>query len=109
VQLAAPARVLLASAGRIEVVDATASRGRVLATPATRRLARQLGVELGAGAATGKRGRVTTDDVKQFAAPRCDAAATETRAAAGLASRHHRASSRSASRCAACASASRTR
>ena len=52
----------------IEVVDATASRGRVLATPATRRLARQLGIELGRVAPTGKRGRVTTDDVKQYGA-----------------------------------------
>jgi pyruvate dehydrogenase E2 component (dihydrolipoamide acetyltransferase) len=38
----------------------------VLATPATRRLARQLGVEIGRVPATGKHGRVTTDDVKQF-------------------------------------------
>lgn len=52
----------------IEVVDATASRGRVLATPATRRLARQLGIELGRVAPTGKRGRVTTEDVKQYGA-----------------------------------------
>lgn len=51
----------------IEVVDATANRGRVLATPATRRLARQLGVDLGRVAPTGKRGRVTTDDVRGHA------------------------------------------
>ncbi len=50
----------------IEVVDATASRSRVLATPATRRLARQLGVEIGRVPATGKHGRVTTEDVKGF-------------------------------------------
>jgi pyruvate dehydrogenase E2 component (dihydrolipoamide acetyltransferase) len=50
----------------IQVVDATASRERVLATPATRRLARQLGVEIGRVPATGKHGRVTTDDVKRF-------------------------------------------
>ncbi len=50
----------------IQVIDATASRSKVLATPATRRLARQLGVELGRVPATGKHGRVTTDDVKQF-------------------------------------------
>ena len=36
----------LASTGRIEVVDATAARGRVLATPATRKLALDLGVDL---------------------------------------------------------------
>jgi pyruvate dehydrogenase E2 component (dihydrolipoamide acetyltransferase) len=50
----------------IEVVDATASRARVLATPATRRLARQLGVEIGRVPPTGKHGRVTTDDIKSF-------------------------------------------
>ena len=51
----------------IEVVDATAeSRARVLATPATRRLARQLGVEIGRVPATGKHGRVTSEDVKRF-------------------------------------------
>jgi pyruvate dehydrogenase E2 component (dihydrolipoamide acetyltransferase) len=51
---------------QIEVVDASASRSRVLATPSTRRLARQLGVELHRVPATGKHGRVTTDDVKGF-------------------------------------------
>lgn len=51
---------------QIEVVDITASRAHVLATPATRRLARQLGVELGRVSPTGKHGRVTTDDVKRF-------------------------------------------
>ena len=50
----------------IQVVDASATRSKVLATPATRRLARQLGVELGRVPATGKHGRVTTEDVKQF-------------------------------------------
>jgi pyruvate dehydrogenase E2 component (dihydrolipoamide acetyltransferase) len=59
---AAPA----ATAGGIQVVDATNQRERVLATPATRRLARQLGVEIGRVPATGKHGRVTTDDVKRF-------------------------------------------
>lgn len=39
---------------------------RVLATPATRRLARQLGVEIGRVAATGRHGRVTTDDVRRY-------------------------------------------
>jgi pyruvate dehydrogenase E2 component (dihydrolipoamide acetyltransferase) len=54
------------SGGSIQVVDATGERARVLATPATRRLARELGVEIGRVPATGKHGRVTTDDVKQF-------------------------------------------
>ncbi|HEY4057544.1 MAG TPA: dihydrolipoamide acetyltransferase family protein [Kofleriaceae bacterium] len=50
----------------IQVVDVSASRERTLATPATRRLARELGVEIGRVPATGKHGRVTTDDVKRF-------------------------------------------
>ena len=63
VQLAAGLPVTTA----IDVIDATGARARVLATPATRRIARQMGVELGRVPATGKRGRVTTDDVKRFA------------------------------------------
>jgi pyruvate dehydrogenase E2 component (dihydrolipoamide acetyltransferase) len=51
---------------QIQVIDATQSRDRVLATPATRKLARQMGVDLGRVPATGKHGRVTTDDVKNF-------------------------------------------
>lgn len=63
---------------QIEVVDATASRERVLATPATRRLARQMGIEIGRVPATGKHGRVTTDDVKRFKeAPSSAPAATK--------------------------------
>lgn len=50
----------------IQVVDATATRERVLATPATRKLARQMGVEIGRVPATGKHGRVTTEDVKRY-------------------------------------------
>lgn len=50
----------------IQVVDASSERSRVLATPATRRLARQLGVEIGGVPATGPHGRVTTEDVKRF-------------------------------------------
>jgi pyruvate dehydrogenase E2 component (dihydrolipoamide acetyltransferase) len=50
----------------IQVVDASQDRERVLATPATRRLARQLGVEIGQVPATGKHGRVTAEDVKSF-------------------------------------------
>jgi pyruvate dehydrogenase E2 component (dihydrolipoamide acetyltransferase) len=55
------------AAAAIEVIDATAGRARVLATPATRRLARQLGVELVRVPPSGKRGRVTSDDVRGFA------------------------------------------
>ena len=59
-----PVAAQTVAAGAIQVVDATASRTRVLATPSTRRLARQLGVELGLVSPTGKHGRVTTDDVR---------------------------------------------
>ena len=57
-----------ATGGAIQVVDATAARQRVLATPATRRLARQLGVEIGRVPPTGPHGRVTTADVRGFQA-----------------------------------------
>ncbi len=59
-----------AATGRpaIEVIDASASRSRVLATPATRRLARTIGVEIGRVTPTGQHGRVTTADVKSFGA-----------------------------------------
>ncbi len=56
----------VAASSAIEVVDVSQTRARVLATPATRRLARQLGVEIGRVPATGKHGRVTTDDVRKF-------------------------------------------
>ena len=63
---APPAAIHVAAAPAIAVVDATADRARVLATPATRRLARQLGIEIGRITPTGKHGRVTSDDVKGF-------------------------------------------
>ncbi len=66
---AAPAPITHHGAQRaIEVIDATPRSGRVLATPATRRIARQLGVDLGRIPPTGKHGRVTTDDVRTAAA-----------------------------------------
>ncbi|HET9988998.1 MAG TPA: dihydrolipoamide acetyltransferase family protein [Kofleriaceae bacterium] len=72
-QTAAPVRAsgtgANGGAGVIEVVDVSNDRARVLATPATRRLARQLGVEIGRVPATGQHGRVTTDDVKKFKEP----------------------------------------
>lgn len=73
-QVAAPIRA--AGTGTIEVVDVSHERARVLATPATRRLARQLGVEIGRVPATGKHGRVTTDDVKKFKEPAARGPAT---------------------------------
>jgi pyruvate dehydrogenase E2 component (dihydrolipoamide acetyltransferase) len=62
----------------IEVVDASAYRTRVLATPATRRLARQLGVALSSVPATGRHGRVTSEDVKRFQVSPGGAAAAAT-------------------------------
>jgi pyruvate dehydrogenase E2 component (dihydrolipoamide acetyltransferase) len=88
----APARTAPAgggsSHGAIQVVDATHDRSRVLATPATRRLARQLGVEIGSVPATGKHGRVTTDDVKRYndaPAPTAPAAARTSHAPVSIA------------------------
>jgi pyruvate dehydrogenase E2 component (dihydrolipoamide acetyltransferase) len=63
----APAPIAHITSGpAIQVVDVTPTRSRVLATPATRRLARQLGVDLGRVSATGPHGRVTRDDVQRF-------------------------------------------
>lgn len=44
-----------------------APAGAALATPATRRLARELGVDLDAVVGTGEQGRVTKDDVESYA------------------------------------------
>jgi len=46
----------------------TSSLTLVAAAPATRRIARELGVDINLVTATGKGGRVTADDVKNFAA-----------------------------------------
>ncbi len=62
----APVHAAGAAKAQIQVVDVSEGRDRVLATPATRRLARQLGVEIGRVPPTGKHGRVTTDDVKRY-------------------------------------------
>ncbi|MBL9078520.1 MAG: 2-oxo acid dehydrogenase subunit E2 [Planctomycetes bacterium] len=61
---------------------AQASPGKVLAAPATRRRARELGIDLAAVAATGPRGRVTNDDLAQAQPGRAAAPAA---AAAGAA------------------------
>lgn len=58
-----------------------ASARDVLATPATRRLAREMGVDLTRVAPTGPRGRVTHDDVKRFADGGAAAAAAPAKAA----------------------------
>ncbi len=44
------------------------SPGKVLAAPATRRRARELGIDLGSVAATGPRGRITNDDLAAVSA-----------------------------------------
>jgi pyruvate dehydrogenase E2 component (dihydrolipoamide acetyltransferase) len=54
-----------APAARAASAPAVASGGKVLATPATRKLARDLGVDLSSIAATGDNGRVTKDDVQR--------------------------------------------
>ncbi len=46
---------------------AQAPQGRVLATPATRRVARELGVDINQVEGTGPNGRVTKDDIQRFA------------------------------------------
>jgi len=51
----------------MQAVAAAPSSGPVLATPATRRLARELGVEIGTLRGTGEAGRVTMEDVKAAA------------------------------------------
>lgn len=60
---AQPAKVATAPA---QPAFVAASPGKVLAAPATRRRARELGVDLGAVAPTGPRGRVTNDDLNTF-------------------------------------------
>ncbi len=49
---------------------ATAAPTRVLATPATRKLARELDIDISQIQGTGPAGRVTDEDVRQFAAAR---------------------------------------
>src|SRR3954470_24451311 len=58
-----PASVNQAASNVISMPRAGGS-GKVLATPATRKLARDLGVDLSSVRATGENGRVTHDDVR---------------------------------------------
>jgi pyruvate dehydrogenase E2 component (dihydrolipoamide acetyltransferase) len=60
-----------------------ASPGKVLAAPATRRRARELGIDLAAVAATGPRGRVTNDDLAAAGTTSAPAARGAAPAAAG--------------------------
>jgi pyruvate dehydrogenase E2 component (dihydrolipoamide acetyltransferase) len=71
-----PVRAVASAPVAVEVAVAEpASARRVLATPATRRIARELGVDLGQVTPTGRNGRVTTDDVRGHQAPAAPAAA----------------------------------
>jgi len=54
-------------AAKPEVVTETETAERVLASPAARRLARELGVDLAQVRGTGPEGRIVEDDVKRFA------------------------------------------
>ena len=63
------------------------SPGKVLAAPATRRRARELGVDLGAVTATGPRGRVTNDDLAAHAGSAAAAPAVPAAAAQGAGAR----------------------
>ena len=81
-----PVPVAAAVAAPAAVAFVQASPGKVLAAPATRRRARELGIDLSRVAATGPRGRVTNDDLA--AAGSCTAAPaarTAAPAAAGVA------------------------
>jgi len=63
--VSAPAESASAAAGPARVPRGA---GKALATPATRRIARELGVDIGQVQGSGPAGRVTADDVKAFAA-----------------------------------------
>lgn len=73
--VAAPALSAQAASNTAISDDYRAPGGRALATPATRKLARDLGVELNRVRPSGHRGHVTRDDVKAFHA-RASAPAT---------------------------------
>lgn len=57
-----------AAAAPVPAPSPETSNGKVLATPATRRLAREKGIDLARIPGSGPHGRVTKDDVLQFAA-----------------------------------------
>ena len=64
VQLEHTARIARAPEAAAAPAGNAPSNGKVLATPATRQLARELGVDLGRVRATGDGGRVTREDVQ---------------------------------------------
>jgi len=55
-----------ASVQRIDTSQPVASGGKAHASPAIRRFARELGVQIGQVKGSGEKGRVTKDDVQQF-------------------------------------------
>ncbi|MBN1240397.1 MAG: dihydrolipoyllysine-residue acetyltransferase, partial [Gammaproteobacteria bacterium] len=61
----APARERAAAAGRVAPIDEQAF-SKAHASPSVRKLARELGVDLGRVRGSGRKGRVTADDVKRF-------------------------------------------
>ncbi|MFO7273484.1 MAG: dihydrolipoamide acetyltransferase family protein [Bacillota bacterium] len=65
---AAPAPPAAPRPAQPEAPAPAAPQRRALATPATRRLARELGVDIHAVPGTGPAGRVTSEDVRAFAA-----------------------------------------
>lgn len=87
--VAGPAAGPAAGAGALgagAVSDGAAPAGRrVLATPATRRLARELGVDIRQVPGTGPGGRVTAEDVRAYAAARAGAQAATPEVATGRA------------------------
>ncbi|MEW8978908.1 MAG: dihydrolipoamide acetyltransferase family protein [Symbiobacterium sp.] len=64
----APAAAAAAAPAAATAPDGAAEPRRALATPATRKLARELGVDINQVPGTGPGGRVTSDDVRAFAA-----------------------------------------
>jgi pyruvate dehydrogenase E2 component (dihydrolipoamide acetyltransferase) len=78
-----PAPVAAAAAAPAPTTFAQASPGKVLAAPATRRRARELGIDLATIAATGPRGRITNDDLAAATAAPAARSGTPAPAAAG--------------------------
>jgi pyruvate dehydrogenase E2 component (dihydrolipoamide acetyltransferase) len=56
----------MSSMPKTVVIDATEGRGRVLATPSTRRQARSLGIDIAQVQGSGRNGRVTASDLESF-------------------------------------------
>ncbi|HEY2902023.1 MAG TPA: dihydrolipoamide acetyltransferase family protein [Polyangia bacterium] len=84
---AAAAPIVAAAGGGASVVAVAGSNGAgdtrpVLATPATRKLARDIGVDIRQIAGSGPNGRITSDDVREHQAPGAAAPAGATAATA---------------------------